>query len=174
FMPFYPGPGLGGHCIPVDPLYLSRKLKTLNYTARFIELASEINTHMPDYVVTKISKVLNRAGKCLQGASILIVGVAYKKDVGDTRESPALDIIRLLRAEGARICYADPYVPVLAADGGALKAVPLDRERLRGADIAIIVTDHSCFDYRMIFKNAALILDTRNAIAQAGNHVYKL
>jgi UDP-N-acetyl-D-glucosamine dehydrogenase len=174
FMPFYPGPGLGGHCIPIDPLYLSWKLKTLNYTARFIELASEINTHMPDYVVTKISKVLNRAGKCLSGASILIVGVTYKKNVEDVRESPALDIIRLLQAEGAKLQYTDPYAPVLQLDGSRLESLPLTRKTLKGADIAVIVTDHSNFDYKMIFKDAALILDTRNAIKQSGEHVYKL
>ncbi|MBI4456994.1 MAG: nucleotide sugar dehydrogenase [Acidobacteria bacterium] len=174
FMPFYPGPGLGGHCIPVDPLYLSWKLKTLNYTARFIELASEINTHMPDYVVTKIGKVLNRVNKCLKGSAVLIVGVAYKRDVEDVRESPALDIIRLLKEEGARLQYTDPYVPTLAMDGGTLKSVPLEGKTLRNVDIAVIVTNHSKFNYRMIFKKAPLILDTRNAITQSGDHVYKL
>jgi UDP-N-acetyl-D-glucosamine dehydrogenase len=174
FMPFYPGPGLGGHCIPIDPLYLSWKLKTLNYTARFIELASEINTHMPDYVVTKISKVLNRSGKCLNGASVLLVGVSYKRDVEDVRESPALDIIRLLQEEGAKPQYTDPYVPMLPMDGGALKSISLDKKALKRIDIAVIVTNHSSFDYKMIFRNAPLILDTRNAIRESGDHLYKL
>ena len=174
FMPFYPGPGLGGHCIPVDPLYLSWKLKTLNYTARFIELASEINTHMPDYIVTRISRVLNREGKCLKGASVLIVGVAYKKDVEDVRESPALDIIRLLQEAGAQLSYTDPCVSILPIDGTVLRSAPLKRETVRAADIVVIVTDHSALDYKLIFKNASLILDTRNAILQSGEHVHKL
>lgn len=174
FMPFYPGPGLGGHCIPVDPLYLSWKLKTLNYTARFIELASEVNAHMPDYVVSKITRALNRVGKCLKGASVLIVGVAYKRNVEDARESPALDIIRLLENEGADVRYADPYVPKLATEGGVLEAVSLNRRTVQSSDITVIVTDHASFDYQLIFKNANLILDTRNAITESGNHVYRL
>lgn len=174
FMPFYPGPGLGGHCIPIDPLYLSWKLKTLNYTARFIELASEINTHMPDYVVSKIGKVLNQVGKCVKGSSVFIVGVAYKRNVGDVRESPSIDIIRLLLEEGAKVRYADPYVPRLRVNGEVLRAVPLDRAALRASDIAVIVTDHSDFDYAFISRSASLILDTRNAIAGSGDHVHKL
>lgn len=174
FMPFYPGPGLGGHCIPVDPLYLSWKLKTMNYTARFIELASEVNTHMPDYVVGKIARVLNRAHKCVNGSSILVAGVAYKRDVEDVRESPAIDIIRLLSDEGAKVSYSDPYVPKLSVDGVTLASVPLTRRSLKGADLVAIVTDHGAFDYEMIHKHASLILDARDAIARPGSHVHKL
>ncbi|HEY2930936.1 MAG TPA: nucleotide sugar dehydrogenase [Acidobacteriota bacterium] len=174
FMPFFPGPGLGGHCIPIDPLYLSWKLKSLNYTARFIELASEVNTHMPDYVVTKISKALNHVQKCLNGSSVLIVGVAYKKDVEDVRESPALDIMRLLEQEGARVSYSDPYVPFVRMDGKKFKSIALDRRALKSADITVIVTNHSSFDYKMIFKNASLIMDTRNALKISDPKVYKL
>ena len=176
FMPFYPGPGLGGHCIPIDPLYLSWKLKSLNYNARFIELASEINTSMPFHVVSKVADALNRHKKSVNGSKILILGVAYKKDVTDVRESPALDIIKLLQQKGAEVRYSDPHVPVLILeDGESLTSMDLffnhalsasSRASLRAAeefDCMIIVTDHSAFDYETLVKRAQLVVDTRNA-----------
>jgi UDP-N-acetyl-D-glucosamine dehydrogenase len=162
FMPFYPGPGLGGHCIPIDPLYLSWKLKAFNYNARFIELASEINTKMPEHVVELVGEALNDRRKSINGAKILILGAAYKRNVDDVRESPALDIIRLLRAKGGRVAYADPFVPKLdVGDGETLTAVTT--ERVGGYDIVVIVTDHHAFDYKAIVRQAKLVLDTRNA-----------
>jgi len=164
FMPFYPGPGLGGHCIPIDPHYLSWKLRTLNYTARFIELASEVNSHMPDYVVGKVADALNDERKALNGSKILVLGVAYKRDVGDVRESPALDVIHLLRQRGAEVSYHDPYVESARLDGYSLSSIELTAEALAAADCAVVVTDHSDFDWRWIADNARLIVDTRNAI----------
>ncbi len=162
FMPFYPGPGLGGHCIPIDPLYLSWKLKAFNYNARFIELASEINTKMPEYVIELIGHTLNSAKKSVNGSKLLIAGVAYKRDVDDVRESPALDIIRLLQARGAKVSYTDPHVPALdVGDGKTLKSVKPDH--LAGYDAVVIVTDHRAFDYKAMVKQAKLIVDTRNA-----------
>ena len=164
FMRFYPGPGLGGHCIPIDPHYLSWKLKSLNYTARFIELASEINGQMPHYVVSKVVDALNEQGKSVRGARLLVLGVAYKKDVGDVRESPALDVLKLLADRGADIRYSDPYAPEIAIDGGLrYRSVPLEREELERADLAIIITDHSVFDYAFIVTHSRCVLDTRNA-----------
>jgi UDP-N-acetyl-D-glucosamine dehydrogenase len=177
FMPFYPGPGLGGHCIPVDPLYLSWKLKALNYNARFIELASEINTGMPYHVVNKVTDTLNRQKKSVNGSRILILGVAYKRDVNDLRESPALDIIKLLQEKGAQVHYSDPYVPELLLDGKPITSVniagylhPSSSKTTRGKkhpltsyDCVLIVTDHSAFDYQAIVKQANLVVDTRNA-----------
>ena len=162
FMPFYPGPGLGGHCIPIDPLYLSWKLKAFNYNARFIELASEINTKMPEHVVELIGDALNGARKSVNGSKLLILGVAYKRNVDDVRESPALDIIRLLRAKGARVAYSDPFVPRLdIGKGETLASVKTDR--VGGYDAVVIVTDHAKFDYKAIVKQAKLVVDTRNA-----------
>jgi UDP-N-acetyl-D-glucosamine dehydrogenase len=167
FMPFYPGPGLGGHCIPIDPHYLSWKLKTLNYSARFIELASEINGSMPQYVVTKVVDALNDQRKSVRGARILILGVAYKKDVGDVRESPALDVMKLLADRGADIRYNDPHAPEVAIDGGQrYRSVPMSREELASADLVVIVTNHSTYDYEFIVANAGCVLDTRNATRQ--------
>lgn len=175
FMPFYPGPGLGGHCIPIDPHYLAWKLRTLNYKTRFIEVASEINGQMPRYVVERVVNAMNEAGKCLNGSRILIVGVTYKRDVGDLRESPAIDIIELLRERKAHIDYADPYVPRMALVETPLEAVPLDDEHLSSADCVIIVTDHRAFDYNYIARTASLIVDTRNATAGiAGSHIWHL
>jgi len=164
FMAFYPGPGLGGHCIPIDPHYLSWKLKTLNYTARFIELASEINGQMPHYVVDKIVDVLNDMRKSVRGARLLVLGVAYKKDVGDVRESPALDVIKLLADRGADIRYSDPYVSRVAIDGGpTYRSVPLDHGELESSDLVVIVTNHSAYDYDFIVRHSPSVLDTRNA-----------
>ncbi len=164
FMPFYPGPGLGGHCIPIDPHYLSWKLKTLNYTARFIELASEVNGQMPHYVVSKVVDALNDQRKSVRDARILILGVAYKQDVGDVRESPALDVIKLLADRGAQIRYNDPYASEIAFEGGGRhRSVPLDQEELEAADLVMILTHHSVYDYAFIVRHSRSILDTRNA-----------
>jgi UDP-N-acetyl-D-glucosamine dehydrogenase len=162
FMPFFPGPGLGGHCIPVDPLYLSWKLKTLNYRARFIELAGEINAGMPEYVVQRVADALNDREKSVKGSRILILGVAYKRDVDDVRESPALDIIKLLESRGARVGYNDPHVPELRSEGTTLRSEDL-LPAVRKADLVVIVTDHTSYPYRAIVEAAPVIVDTRNA-----------
>jgi UDP-N-acetyl-D-glucosamine dehydrogenase len=164
FMPFYPGPGLGGHCIPIDPHYLSWKLKTLNYTARFIELASEVNGQMPHYVVGKVVDILNDQNRSVRGAPILVLGVAYKRDVGDVRESPALDVIKLLADRGADIRYNDPYAEAIRIDGGKeYRSMPLDGRALETAALTIILTDHSSYDYDFIVTHSRCVLDTRNA-----------
>jgi UDP-N-acetyl-D-glucosamine dehydrogenase len=164
FMRFYPGPGIGGHCIPLDPHYLSWKLKTLDYSARFIELASEINGNMPLVVVRRTAELLNRERKSVKGSRILVMGVSYKKDTSDLRESPALDIMRLLEQRGARISYHDPYNDTVRMDGGRVyknsRMTPANLER---ADLVLIVTNHSSFDYEKIVRHAPLVLDTRNA-----------
>ncbi|MBV9688725.1 MAG: nucleotide sugar dehydrogenase [Ktedonobacteraceae bacterium] len=175
FMPFYPGPGLGGHCIPIDPHYLAWKLRTLNYKTRFIEVASEINAQMPRYVVERVVSAMNEVSKCLKGSRILILGVSYKRDVADLRESPALDIIELLQERKAHIEYADPYIPTLRLAGTTLTAVPLDDECLRGVDCVVIVADHSVFDYAHLCRTASLVVDTRNATAGiSGSHIWRL
>jgi UDP-N-acetyl-D-glucosamine dehydrogenase len=167
FMPFYPGPGLGGHCIPVDPHYLSWKLKTLNYTARFIELASEVNTSMPLYVMDKISAALNDAGKPIRGSRIVVLGVAFKRDVDDVRESPALDVIGLLCERGGDVDYHDPYVPHLRLhDGAEMASVPFSTELLSDADCVVIITDHRSIDWQMVADHSRLIVDTRNAVGK--------
>lgn len=163
FMPFYPGPGLGGHCIPIDPLYLSWKLKTLNYNARFIELADEINTNMPRYVVNKVSEALNEDCKPVNGSGVLILGVAYKPDVDDVRESPALDIIQLLQQKGARVTYHDPHVPLVRFDEGDLHSVEYSTDALAAADCVVIVTNHSAIDWAEVLTHSKLVVDTRNA-----------
>jgi UDP-N-acetyl-D-glucosamine dehydrogenase len=168
FMPFYPGPGLGGHCIPIDPHYLSWKLRTLNYTARFIELAAEVNSHMPDYVVGKVGDALNDERKAINGSTIMVLGVAYKRDVSDVRESPALDVIHLLRGRGANVVYHDPYVPLVHIEEAALESSELSDEALAAADCVVVVTDHSDFDYGRIANKARLIVDTRDAVNGAG------
>lgn len=173
FMKFTPGPGLGGECIPVDPHYLSWKLKMLNYTARFILLASEVNSHMPDFVVEKIACVLNEERKCLNGSKILILGVTYKKDVVDLRESPILEIIKLLQKRGADVYYHDPYVPELKAEEINLKSLNSDPNptfsELTAYDCVVIGTDHSLYDYASMATHAKLIVDTRNAMAGLGD-----
>jgi UDP-N-acetyl-D-glucosamine dehydrogenase len=168
FMPFYPGPGLGGHCIPVDPLYLSWKLRTLNYTARFIELASEINSHMPDHVVGKIASALNDESKAVKGSQILILGVAYKPNVSDLRESPALDIIHLLNEMGAIVSFNDPHVTDMLDEGDETPRVELTDEALRDADCVVVVTHHDAYDWQRIADSARLIVDTRHAVAEGG------
>lgn len=164
FMKFTPGPGLGGHCIPVDPLYLSWKMKTLNYTARFIELASEINTSMPRYVVSRIQDALNRYKKPLNGSKILILGVAYKPNINDMRESPALDIIHLLQEKGAIVTYHDPHVPEIEYENIHMSSEKDLQTSLEDADLVAIITDHQKYDYNMIGEKANLIFDARNAM----------
>ncbi|MBI5666752.1 MAG: nucleotide sugar dehydrogenase [Chloroflexi bacterium] len=164
FMPFYPGPGLGGHCIPIDPLYLSWKLKSLNYNARFIELASEINTSMPLYVVNKVLLALNDDGKAIKGSKIVVLGVAYKRDVNDVRESPALDIIGLLQERGGEVVYHDPYIEQVRLDGGEIMhGVEYSDALLEEADCVVIVTDHTWFDWQHVVDHSRLIVDTRHA-----------
>lgn len=168
FMRFTPGPGLGGHCIPIDPLYLSWKLRALNYTARFIDLASEINTGMPRYVVNKVQDALNDQSKPIKGSQVLVLGAAYKPDVDDLRESPALDVIGLLRQKGAEVTYHDPYIPRIQHDDWDLPSVPDAIQAARQADCVVIITNHSEYDYIQLLENAKLIVDTRNALGQAG------
>ena len=164
FMKFLPGPGLGGHCIPIDPHYLAWKMRGLNYKTRFIDLAGELNTEMPMFWVHKLAEALNGQGKPVRGASVLVLGVAYKRDVEDIRESPALDIIRLLEGQGARVTYFDPHVPRFREDGQEFRSVELTPDVVAAADCVMIVTDHTVVDYRMIKRMAKLIVDTRNAI----------
>jgi len=168
FMKFLPGPGLGGHCIPVDPHYLAWKMRGLNYKTRFIDLAGELNTEMPLFWVRKLSEALNEQGKAVRGAAILVLGVAYKRDIDDIRESPALDIIRLLEGQGAQVSYHDPHVPTFAENGHEFHSVPLDPAAVAAADCVMIVTDHSAVDYRMIRRKAKLVVDTRNAMPKEG------
>jgi UDP-N-acetyl-D-glucosamine dehydrogenase len=168
FMKFTPGPGLGGHCIPIDPLYLSWKLRSLHYTARFIELASEINTNMPRYVVGLTQDALNEVGKSLKGSAVLVLGVAYKPDIDDLRESPALDVIGLLERKGAKVCYHDPYIPRVHHDEWEMESVSDLAAAVQAADCVVIVTDHKTYDYAWLLDNAALIVDTRNAMGAAG------
>jgi UDP-N-acetyl-D-glucosamine dehydrogenase len=167
FSPFYPGPGLGGHCIPIDPFYLAWKARQYDFTTRFIELAGEINQAMPSYVVSRTIDALNERGKTLNGAEILLVGVAYKRNVDDVRESPALAIVKLLEDRRARVQYHDPCVPLLRSRhlNAEMRSIPLSPEILRAADAVIIVTDHQDVDYRAILAQARLIIDTRNATA---------
>jgi UDP-N-acetyl-D-glucosamine dehydrogenase len=174
FIPFYPGPGLGGHCIPVDPHYLSWKLRTLNYRARFIELAGEINAEMPEYVVGKIADALNRAKKSVNGSSVLILGVAYKRDIDDVRESPALDIIKLLCNKGAEVTWHDPYVRELKGMESLTRAEAVNSDLLSQADCVVITTDHSTYDWEAIVKDANLIVDSRNATRQVGLGRHKI
>ena len=168
FMPFYPGPGLGGHCIPIDPFYLSWKAKQSGFDARFIELAGEVNGHMPHYVVEKITETLNASRKAVNGARILVLGVAYKRDIDDVRESPALDVMKLLGEKGADVAFSDPHVPFVTADQWngphALESLTLDRQVLEGCDCAVVITDHRAFDYELIARHCQNIVDTRNAL----------
>ncbi len=170
FMPFYPGPGLGGHCIPIDPTYLSWKMKTLDYTARFIELARTINSSMPRYVVEKMADALNEKKKSIQGSKILLLGVTYKKDVSDLRESPALDIISLLKKKGADVYFSDPYVEQIEVEGENFHCYPLTKG-LAQFDLVSIITEHSSYDYEAIVEASQLVLDTRNATKDINNRL---
>lgn len=165
FLPFHPGPGLGGHCIPIDPHYLSWKLKSLNYYARFIELAGDINASMPAFVVSRVGDTLNEVRKPIKGSKILVLGVAYKRDISDLRESPALDVLELLLHKGAIVEFTDPHVEVIRAEGALpeMHSVPCTPERLAEADLVLIITDHAAFDYDQVAEHARLIFDTRNA-----------
>lgn len=165
FMPFYPGPGLGGHCIPIDPQYLAWKLKTVNYQARFIQLAEEINFDMPRYVTARVADALNAQGKSVKGSKVVVLGVAYKADVADARESPAIELIDLLAKKGASVSYNDPFVPALVVEETRLESVPLTEDSLRAADCVLIAAAHSAYDWDWIANNSRLIVDTRNATA---------
>ncbi|MDD4053021.1 MAG: UDP binding domain-containing protein, partial [candidate division Zixibacteria bacterium] len=174
YMKFLPGPGLGGHCIPIDPLYLSWKLKALNYYARFIELAGDVNSHMPEWVVERITNLLNHRGKAIKGTKVVVLGIAYKRDIKDVRESPALDVIRLLEKAGAKVKYNDPYVPQIRWDGGIRKSTKLTSALLKQSDLVVIVTDHTDYDYQWIVDNAKFVFDTRNATAKVTRHRSKI
>lgn len=175
FMPFYPGPGLGGHCIPVDPFYLSWKAREVNFSPRFIEVAGDINDQMPHFVLTKVSVSLNRQRKCLNGSKVLVLGAAYKKDVSDTRESPSQNVIRELWKKFADVSYNDPHVPSLTIDGRTLESVDLSDDVLKSADCVLILTDHTAYDFDRIALTAQLVVDTRNAIKRRDmEHVYRL
>ena len=169
FMKFKPGPGVGGHCIPLDPHYLAWKMRTLNYKTRFIELAGELNAAMPEYWIAKLAERLNDAGKAVRGSTVLVLGVAYKKDIDDIRESPALDVIRLLHQRGATVCYHDPFVAHVKEDGMELASVPLTTATLEAADCVIVVTDHSTVDYGMVARHARAVVDTRHVLPRPGS-----
>jgi UDP-N-acetyl-D-glucosamine dehydrogenase len=178
FMAFYPGPGLGGHCIPIDPFYLSWKAKQTGFDPRFIELAGHINAGMPHYVVDKVGEALNTKRKAINGSKVLVAGIAYKRDIDDMRESPALDVMGLLHGKGAIVSYADPFVPLLHGREWSgrhdVKAVPLSRGAIAQYDCVVIVTDHKDFDYDAIVAEADIVVDTRNAIKQRHSHVFRL
>jgi UDP-N-acetyl-D-glucosamine dehydrogenase len=166
FMKFTPGPGIGGHCIPLDPHYLAWKMRTLNYKTRFIDLASEINSSMPDFVVEKVAHALNDERKAVNGSHVLVIGVAYKKDIDDIRESPALDVIRLLEEKGARVDFHDPFIASFREEGRERRGVGMDAASLGAADAVVIVTDHTGLDYQALVDGASLVIDTRNATAR--------
>jgi UDP-N-acetyl-D-glucosamine dehydrogenase len=179
FQPFYPGPGLGGHCIPIDPFYLTWKAREFEISTKFIELAGEINTFMPYYVVEKASEVLNKFRKSLNGSKVLILGASYKKDIDDMRESPSLKLIEILREKGAKVDYNDPYIPKLPETRKYqyhMDSVDLSKKNLAKYDLVLLSTDHSDYNYKFITSNSKLILDTRNAFERAGvksKKVYK-
>jgi UDP-N-acetyl-D-glucosamine dehydrogenase len=176
FMKFTPGPGLGGHCIPIDPMYLSWKMKEMNYNARFIELASEINTNMPRYVVSRILEAMNDRSKILKGARVLVLGAAYKPDIDDVRESPALDVIALLTKKGAEVSYHDPYVPEIhhETEGWKMRSVEDVMQAVGGADAVVIITNHKSYDYAAILAKAKFVFDTRNAMAHVPDDTGKV
>ena len=166
YMKFTPGPGIGGHCIPLDPHYLAWKMRSLNYKTRFIDLAGEVNTAMPSFVVTKVARALNEDRKAVNGSRALVIGVAYKKDIDDVRESPALDVMRLLEQDGAEVVFHDPYVETIREDGHVVKGVALTDAEIEKADVVVIVTDHKAIDYQRLVDHAQLIVDTRNATSK--------
>ncbi len=174
FMKFTPGPGLGGHCIPIDPLYLSWKLRALNYTARFIELASEINTNMPRYVTGKVQDAMNDQSKALKGSKILVLGAAYKPDIDDLRESPALDVMNLLMEKGVEVMYHDPHIQHIDEDGLAIDSVKDLMAAVQAADCVVVITNHTSYDYAAILEKAKLIVDTRNAYPKSHPKVVRL
>jgi UDP-N-acetyl-D-glucosamine dehydrogenase len=164
FMPFYPGPGLGGHCIPIDPYYLSWKARQSGFECRFIELAGQVNGSMPEYVVNRVGEALNAHKKPLNGSRVHVLGIAYKRDIDDVRESPALDVIELLQRRGAIVTYSDPYVPEVDHGHHQFKGISISQALAAGSDCAVIVTDHKAFDYPAIVKSFPLVVDTRNAL----------
>jgi len=174
FMPFYPGPGVGGHCIPVDPFYLSWKAREYDFRTHFIELAGEVNANMPAFVVYKLARLLNSRQQALNGAKILLLGIAYKADIADTRESPGLKLLSLLEREGATVSYHDPYVPQVTLGGKQYESLVLSKETLQSMDAVVLVTDHSVFDYNFITDHCKLLLDTRNAVKERKKNVYVL
>ena len=177
FQAFYPGPGLGGHCIPIDPFYLTWKAREFDCSTKFIELAGEINTMMPYYVVEKTMEALNEVGKSIKGAKVLILGLAYKKDIDDVRESPALKVIELLQDRGALVDYNDPYIPAthkMRKYDLGMKSVPLTPEVLRSYDCAVVVTEHSIYDPRFIVEHSQLVIDTRNLIKKGTDNSGKV
>jgi UDP-N-acetyl-D-glucosamine dehydrogenase len=174
FIPFYPGPGLGGHCIPIDPHYLAWKLKALNFQARFIGLASEINGMMPAVVTAMVGEGLNRFSKSIRGSKILIVGVAYKKNVSDCRESPALDVMRILRNKGALLSYNDPFVPTLKINGKSLRSLELTDANVESQDCIIVLTDHASYDFRQVVVASKLVVDTRNVTKDLQEFKHKI
>jgi UDP-N-acetyl-D-glucosamine dehydrogenase len=174
FLAFYPGPGTGGHCIPLDPLYLSWRLRLNGFDTRFIALADEINRSMPRHVLTLVMDALNSRNQCLRGAGILVLGVTYKRDVSDVRESPALEIMRMLAEKGARVNYSDPYAPQIVVDDEKLASVPLTPGALQAHDCVVVVTDHRVFDYDMIASEAPLLVDVRNALRGQARHREKI
>jgi UDP-N-acetyl-D-glucosamine dehydrogenase len=176
FVPYYPGPGLGGHCIPIDPFYLTWKARQYGVHTRFIELAGEINSAMPHWVVGKVVDALNERGKPVKGSRILVLGIAYKKNVDDMRESPSVELMSLLVARGARVSYADPHVPVFPRMRNYhfdLKSVPVTAESISEYDLVLIATNHDAFDYELIRKNAQLVVDTRGVYRDASPHIVK-
>jgi UDP-N-acetyl-D-glucosamine dehydrogenase len=174
YMPFYPGPGVGGHCIPVDPYYLSWKAREFDFYTKFIELSAETNQMMPNFVMTKLTRVLNHQGKALKGAKILAMGVTFKKNVNDARNSPPIRVIKLMQEAGANVSYVDPFVPVLDAANGVdeeelvkpIKRSALTAKNVKAADCVVVLVDHDAFDYAMVLKEARAILDTRNIMAR--------
>jgi UDP-N-acetyl-D-glucosamine dehydrogenase len=175
FMPFYPGPGLGGHCIPIDPFYLTWKAREYDITTRFIELAGEINTRMPYYVVDRLAEAVDQTGQAFSGSRILIVGIAYKKNVGDMRESPSLKLIELIEARGAQVDYFDPHVPMIPmtrehAGLAGRRSVELTAGALAAYNAVLVATDHDTVDYRLIAEGARVVVDTRNVFQRAGIH----
>ena len=174
FMPFYPGPGIGGHCIPSDPIYLAWKVRVHGFEARFIDLASQINGAMPEYVVEKVGKVLNDRRTALKGARVLLLGLAYKKDVGDLRDSPAFDVARLLAERGAVIAYHDPFVPSAELNGARYRSTPLTAAALRRSDCVVLLTNHSSVDYAFVLRKAPIIVDTRNQYGSLGRSSAKV
>jgi UDP-N-acetyl-D-glucosamine dehydrogenase len=170
FMPFYPGPGLGGHCIPIDPLYLSWKARVHGFEPRFIELANHVNRAMPRFVVATVMEALNGRARALNGAAVLVLGVSYKRDVNDARESPAIEIIDELVRRGARVAYHDPYVPALTVGDHRLVSTPLDDTTVGASDVVVIVTDHSAVDYKRVVELAPVVVDTRNATRELVQH----
>lgn len=166
FMKFTPGPGIGGHCIPLDPHYLAWKMRSLNYKTRFIDLASEVNSSMPDFVVEKIARALNDDRKAVNGSRVLVLGIAYKKDIDDMRESPALDVMRLLEQRGAAVVYHDPHVPSFREEGHEMTGVALTRAELEAADAVVLITDHTDVDYQFVADHARIVVDTRHAMAK--------